>query len=449
MSPHVRAELWELGLRTIEGLETDKGILASGKEEVYGCIFGRDSLISAMSLLRAYDASHHLYFLSLVSKILLNLASLQGKEHNIESGEEPGKIIHEYRPEGHEHLTEAPQGERAEKPWYLYPDGVMRNFDSIDATPLFLMTAYEYYRLSKDEVFIRNLLPHVRSALRWLLEYGDSNQDGLIDYQFSSSRTFGGLKTQSWMDSTESVFFEDTTVLPSYPLAPVEAQAYAYASLRSWGGYFAASEPAFAQELLERATRLKVLFNEKFLINKEGSVSLAFASDGEGRQLTSARSSMGHVLWACPKDNTRSLGEPNDARSVGEPDCILNKEYIPLIIERLLAPDLYVLGAGIRTLSSYSCQFEPNSYHNGSIWPHDTALVAEGFENFGYKKEAWIVRSSLLGAYEHFKTPLELFTYTDGQFGEYVGPSGQGACRTQAWSAASLLAMLGKVSEAA
>lgn len=126
-------ELWTLGLNTIKELETEKGILASGKEEIYGCIFGRDSLITALKLLKAYQKTEDTYFLQLVKKILTSLADLQGENTNIESGEERGKIIHEYREKDHEHLTA-----RGDRPWYVYSDNTMRNYDSVDSTPLFL-----------------------------------------------------------------------------------------------------------------------------------------------------------------------------------------------------------------------------------------------------------------------------------------------------------------------
>lgn len=424
MSPQVRNELWQLGKNTIESLEVEGGLLASGRGEAFGCVFGRDSLISALSLLSAYRGSGELYFLSLVAKILQNLAVLQGTAINIESGEEPGKIIHEYRPDNHEKLTKAP-----ERPWYVYPDGAMRIFDSVDATPLFLMTVHEYWRASGDAAFIENLLPHVRAALSWLSEYGDSNGDGFIDYRLAPERAHGGLTTQSWMDSADSVFFEYSGERPRYPIAPLEAQAYAYAALRDWAAYFEFSEPAYAAKLSTRAAALKEKFNRRFVLELKGQVSLAFALDGAGRPLTAARSSMGHALWAVH-------------RPAGRPDSILDERFVPAIVERLLSPDLYALGAGIRTLSTHSLHYRTNSYHNGSVWPHDTAMIVQGLENFGYKKEALLVRASLLSAYRHFGEPLELFTYSRGKFGEYKDAAGHGACRTQAWSAAGLLSLI-------
>src|SRR6185437_2745247 len=145
MSKEQQLQLWELGFNSIKGLEVEDGILASGRDEVYGCIFGRDSLITSLELLEAYERTRNVYFLELVKKILVNISKLQGTKVEIESGEEPGKMIHEYRPERHEHLTKHPTS-----PWYVYPDNIMRNYDSVDSTPLFLITLHAYLEASKD-----------------------------------------------------------------------------------------------------------------------------------------------------------------------------------------------------------------------------------------------------------------------------------------------------------
>src|SRR6266404_7511238 len=152
MSKELQAQLWEMGLTSIKDLEVSNGILASGRDEVYGCIFGRDSLITSLELLEAFERTKNPYFLELVRKILTNLALLQGTSVQIESGEEPGKIIHEYRPEKHEHLTRALQ-----EPWYVYPDNIMRNYDSVDSTPLFLITLHKYLQVSQDDAYIQTL----------------------------------------------------------------------------------------------------------------------------------------------------------------------------------------------------------------------------------------------------------------------------------------------------
>ena len=413
-------ELWTLGIASIKGLESDRGILASARTEAYDCIFGRDSLITSLTLLNAYRKTGDAYFLALVKKILLNLAALQGTEINTESGEEPGKCIHEYRIEGHEHLTQ-----QTHEPWYVYADGTMRNYDTVDATELFLIAIAAYLELAPLDPDAKRLVFAARGALRWVEQHGDSNGDGFIDYRFPPERIHGGLRVQSWMDSTESLFFEASDERPAYPIAPVEAQAYAYVALTEWARYFAQREPGYARALRARAGSLKEAFNTRFVRARGGGVSLAYAIDGNGRRLMSARSSMAHVLWAV------SLAR-------GAPESILNHEYIPGLVRRLLAPDLFVSSAGIRTLSARSRRFSPASYHNGSIWPHDTAIFAEGLENFEYHAEAQLVVRSLVRSYGHFKTPIELFGYARG-FREYREPSGRGACQVQAWSAASML----------
>lgn len=417
--------LWDIGLKSLQELETPEGILASARHEVYGCIFGRDSLISVLGFLAIYERTKNPYFLMLTEKILRTLGMLQGKETQIESGEEPGKLIHEFRPDNHAHLTG-----RAESPWYTYPAGEMRNYDSVDSTPLFLMAAHTYLRVGGKAAFIESIMPNIQAALGWLLHSADHNGDGFVDYLFPAERTFGGLKVQSWMDSSESLFYEhslDPLERPPYPIAPVEVQAYAWAALRGWADYFTRhakdeNERKLGQELFEKAVALKKAFNLSYILRtpvRGKFASLAYALDGEGKPLISARSSMGHVLWA-----------------VYERESILERDYIDGLRKRLLARDLFIEKAGIRTLTSHSIHYDPLSYHNGSIWPHDTAMLALGLENFGYTEDATRVRDALLNAYSHFKTPIELFGYARG-FREY-----KAACRTQAWSAAALLTVL-------
>ncbi len=423
MHGDTRTTLWALGERSIRDLETERGILASSRAEIYGCIFGRDSLITSLKLLKVFEKTQDAYYLSLVGKVLANLAELQGREVNHESGEEPGKMIHEFRPDDHAYLTQ-----RADGAWYLYPDGVLRNYDTADATALFLMAAHAYLRAGGA---IEGILPNIRAALSWMLEYGDSNEDGLFDYRIPSERTCGGLVTQSWMDSEESVFLEECPGRPNYPIAPVEVQAYSYVALRAWADYFMGRDVEFADTLTKRADHLKKVFNESYPIEeKRGGISLAFAIDGDGNQLVSPRSSMGHCLYAAWRPEAGAM-----------PESVLDAQFIPSIARRLLKPDLYVPRAGIRTLSRRSSRFDPNSYHNGSIWPHDTMMCAEGLETFGFREEAKRVRSGLVAAYTHFNTPVELFVFDRG-YAEYRDDRGQGACRVQAWSAASLLAAL-------
>jgi glycogen debranching enzyme len=413
--------LWDTGLQTIKELEVDEGILASSKEEIYGCIFGRDSLITAQKLLRVYHKTGDSYFLGVVKKILLYLLQLQGKNINIESGEEPGKCIHEFRMTGHERLTK-----QLAKPWYVYSDNTMRNYDSADATSLLLITLYDYYALTRDEEFLTAVLPSIEAALDWITVYGDINEDGFVDYYLHPDRTFGGLQTQSWMDSNESVFHESGEKV-TYPIAPVEVQAYSYLALRQWADYYKDHEHKRSEQLTRKADTLKRLFNEKFVIWDGGEWSIAFVLDGAGKPCVSARSSMGHALWAARRNKR------------GDWDTILDDEHIPRLVKRIMAPDLFEPMAGVRTLSTRSSQYAANSYHNGSIWPHDTSIIIEGLGNFGFDKEAAQVKNALLKGYAHFQTPIELFVFDNGLISEYLSESGQRACKKQAWSAAALL----------
>lgn len=393
------SQLKILGLNAIRELESPDGILASARGEAYGCIFGRDSLLVALSLLSVYKRDPNPYYVELVEKILRSLANLQGRYHNVESGEEPGKIIHEYRPEKHEHLTQL-----REDPWFVYPDGIMRSYDSVDATPLFLLAVAEYAAVG-DPRFVTTLTSAIDAALAWV-----KKSDGFLTYELHADRKHGGLRVQSWMDSTESLFFEEDDAQPRYPIAPVEVQAYAWAALKRWGEH-------------ERAASLKAKFNESFVLRGSRSVMLAFAIDGNGRKLTAPRSSMGHVLFAAV-----------------DGESILDAAYIEPLRRRLLNRDLFVPSAGVRTLSNRSRRYDPMSYHNGSIWPHDTAMLAEGLDNFGYVEDAGRVRQALLRAYGHFNTPIELFSYARG-IREYSPENGHRACKVQAWSAAGLLAV--------
>lgn len=425
MQPKNKNYFWDLGLNTIHDLESDQGILASGREELYGCIFGRDSLVTVLKLMRVHKKLNVPEFLPLVRKVLLNLVLLQGKNINIESGEEPGKCIHEFRPSRHEHLTKY-----LERPWYVYEDQVMRNYDSVDATPLLLIALYRFYQETSDEMFLNQVMPGVEAGLNWMIEFGDSNQDGFLDYQLSDARSSGGLVTQNWMDSAESVFHEAGQEQPlRYPLAPVEVQAYAYMAYRLWASYFANVDRGRYELYTRKADELKKLFNEKFqAYDPEGNFYLVYKLDSEGNQFRSVRSNMGHVLWA-------SLNNEDD----GVLDCILDADKVSLVVRRLMMPDMFDEQAGIRTLSTLSRGYLANSYHNGSIWPHDNAIIAEGFEIHGFAKEAKMVYEAMLSAIAYFETPIELFVYDNKLYSDYMSDTGQRACKNQAWTAAAVL----------
>ena len=405
--------LWKLGFDTIKELETEDGVLASARDEIYGCIFGRDSLITCLMLLDSYDVIKNQYFLTLSKKILINLFNLQGKEENVESGEQPGKCIHEYRPFNHDHLTA-----RSTRPWYLYPGNVLKNYDSVDSTPLLLIAVYRYWQKSKDNSFLEKVEPNVKAGLNWILNYGDSNGDGLIDFAINPNRKSGGLPVQNWMDSPESIFHEngDTVI---FPVAPVEVQAYCFLAFRLWSSIVELDESLV---LKKKADQMKEIFNQKFIISDGDDCYLASAIDATGRQICSVRSSMGHCFWA-------GLNKEED----GTEELIFDLDYKLHLVNKLMSADLFEPDAGFRTLSSKSFKFNPNSYHNGSIWPHDSNLIASGLEKHGFYPEAQRVRLAVLKAISHFETPIELFVYNNG-YADYCSAHGQSACRKQAWS---------------
>jgi len=425
-------DLYQQGLEAIKSLSDENGILASSRSEMFGCVFGRDSAITGLTLLTVFEKTQEPVLFEIVQRIIFALSRLQGRGVNIESGEEPGKCIHEYRPTDHDHLT-SPVKSGENKPWHVYDDGVMRIFDTVDATPLYLILVSRFIEIMGDYSILNVIGSNVSLALMWLLAYADTNNDGLIDYQLHPDRKCGGLAVQSWMDSGESTFFDDSNHRPQYPIAPVEAQAYAYSALRAWSHHFGTAgtelpatllDTVFANTLDERATLLRQVFNKTYPIISHGRAMLAYAIDGKGNKLTACRSTMGHVLWA-------------DFRG----DCIIDCPQLKQqIVDRMMQADMFVRNVGLRTLSQASARFDALSYHNGSIWPHDTGIAAEGMRKHGFYQEADLLIQGLKKVYEHFKTPIELFVSNEHGLGEYSHENGSRACMVQAWSAATMMA---------
>jgi glycogen debranching enzyme len=406
-------------------LSTDEGINASGKEDIFGCTFGRDSAITALKILAVHEDNPSLELLQISRKALLTLVRLQGKEKNIESGEEPGKFIHEFRKEKFEHLL------TLEKPWYVYPDGFLRNYDSIDSTPLTLIAIYKYWQITGDSQFLISVLPAVEAGLNWIITFGDLDKDLFLEYTLDPERIHGGLSVQSWTDSKESL--EDINGnLPKYPIAPVEAQAFAWTALRLWADYYLSStssaDKQFGKKLLSQAKKLKKEFNDKFIMEDRGLCFAAQALDGNKNQIKTITANPLLCLWAVYKTGDKV-------------ESILDSKYIKNFVKRGFMDDLFVPDAGIRTMSSSSKTFNPNqdSYHNGSFWPMLNGLIIEGLENFGFRKEARELRQAAILPLLHFQTPIELYVKNGNQFLEYKNLSGQTSCKVQAWSAAAAL----------
>ncbi len=430
----LRTSIYEL----ILNLASEDGINASGKEEIYGCIFGRDSAITILKILKVLQndqASSHFetYRLQeLCRHALIKLTQLQGKESNFESGEEPGKFIHEYRKHKYmyEHLL------KLEKPWYVYPDGILRNFDSLDSTPLALIALYNYWKLTQDNEFLLTVLPSVEAGLNWIITYGDRDKDMLVEYELPKTRKFGGLPVQSWTDSHETLMKKDGT-MPEYPIAPVEVQGYTWLALKLWADFYSnpnqfANTEQFAQKLRSFANGMKKRFNETFLIKDRGVTFTAQALDGLKNQIKTVTGNPLLLLWATYKEN-------------GSKETIIDDSYIPDLVERSFMSDMFDIDAGIRTMSSDALIFNPkkDSYHNGSFWPKLNGMSHEGLINWGFDKKAKLLKEATLKPILFFNSPIELYMKeSNGTYSLFEGPTGQVSCRQQAWSAAATLDLL-------
>ncbi len=423
--------------QSILALSTEQGINASGKDDVYGCIFGRDSAITILKILSACSRGGSSRFLetqqllAICKRSLLTLVDLQGKETNLESGEEPGKFIHEYRTEKYERLL------LLEKPWYIYPDGILRNYDSLDATPLGLIAIYRYWQTTNDNAFLLKVLPAVEAGLNWLITYGDRDKDYLVEYELSSDRLHGGLPVQSWTDSVESLLQEDGK-FPFYPIAPVEVQGYVWLALKLWADFYMQETNTFmqtkkfAKKLLQHANALKKQFNALFLLQDKGLFFPAQALDGNKNQIKTITGNPLLLLWAAYQTDLQA-------------EAILENQYVPDLVARSLQEDLFDTDAGLRTMSTTSKTYDAgqNSYHNGSFWPKLNGMAHEGLRNFGYVAEAEKLREATIKPLLYFRSPIELYIKTTkGEYLPYSNPSGQQSCREQAWSAAVALDLL-------
>lgn len=423
--------------QNILDLVTEDGINASGKEEIYGCIFGRDSFITILKLLKVVSNPQAKNLIDIkpfeliTRRALLTLISLQGQTTNLESGEEPGKFIHEYRKEKYEHLVK-----REIKPWYLYPDNIMRIYDSIDATPLGLIAIYTYWNLFHDDTFLLKALPAVENGLNWIISYGDRDKDQLLEYELPESRVHGGLAVQSWTDSVESLTQADGT-FPEYPIAPVEVQGYAWLALKLWADFYEdtthnyAKTKQFSDKLRLQAGQMKKRFNELFIIQSENLSFPVQALNGYKQQIPTITGNSLLLLWATYQKN-------------GKNESILKDELIPDLVKRSFLPDLFDRDAGIRTMSNKSLTFNPglNSYHNGSFWPKLNGMAHEGLTQWEYKNEADLLKQATIKPIAYFGSPIELYIKTGNVYELFDNGIGQHSCRNQAWSAATALDLL-------
>lgn len=372
--------------------ETGDGPVAYAGIPWYCTLFGRDSLITALQTLW-YDPS-------LAKGTLTRLAALQADKDDPLADAEPGKILHETRA--------CEMANTGEIPFGLY-------YGSVDSTPLFVYLAGEYFSRTGDEATIDRLWPNIKAALAWLDNSGDRDGDGFLEY---GARTGEGLRNQGWKDSHDAISHADGR-LADGPIAIVEMQAYAYGAWMAAASLAEArGENSPANEWRDRASEMRRRFDEIFFDKELGTYILAL--DGEKKPCRVVASNAGHALLT-------GIALPERAEAVAR---------------RLMAPDCFS-GWGIRTLSQGEKRYNPMSYHNGSIWPHDNALIAAGFARYGLQDQACRVFEALYDAgvfFEEHRYP-ELFcgfTRRQGR-GPILYPV---ACAPQAWSSVVPLSLI-------
>ncbi|GMA58451.1 glycogen debranching enzyme [Alicyclobacillus sacchari] len=376
------------GLKDIRMLLTDFGygrFLVAGVPW-YAVPFGRDSLIAARQMMMAAP--------DIARGTLATLAHFQGKEVNPRRDEQPGKILHELR-DGELSRTDV-------LPFSPY-------FGSIDSTPLFLVVLADYFQWSGDRAFVREMLPAVKRAFEWIEHYGDRDGDGFVEYWCESD---GGIANQGWKDSGDSVM-DVHGQLATGPIALAEVQAYVHKAYTNWARIFDLfGDDAESIRCFNRAHELQQAFLHHFY--DPGKNLLALALDGGKKPLLVASSNMGQVLWS----------------------DILPLEIGMSIAKRMLEPDLFS-GYGIRTLSAEEVSYNPLSYHNGSVWPHDTSLILAGMQKYGGWALAEPIVSGLLMAQDGFAQRRLPELFCGFAIDEVEKPVPYPvSCSPQAWAAA-------------
>ena len=355
-------------------------------------LFGRDSLIVSLQTAPVYP--------DFARGALDVLGHWQATERDDERDAEPGKILHELRRGELAHFKLIPH-----TPYY----------GTADATPLYLVTLHTAWRCTGDLAMVERLLPVAEGCLRWIDEWGDRDGDGLQEYQTRSSK---GYENMGWKDAGDSVMHADGSAVRG-PKALCELQGYVFdAWMRMAELYDALGRAEPAAALREKAAVLRRRVDELFWMEAEGTY--AYGLDGDKRPIRSVASNPGHLLWS-------GVALPERAARV---------------VQRLRQPDMWS-GWGIRTLSARHPSFNPYSYQNGSVWPHDNGLIAQGFKRYGHADAANAVARDVMAAAGYFMLNQlpELYAGTQREASSFPVQY-LGANVPQAWAAGSVFSLV-------
>ena len=372
--------------------ETEHGHYPYAGVPWYSTIFGRDGIVTAMLMMWCAP-----YF---ARGVLNTLASLQATEVDPASDAQPGKILHERRGGEMAALGEVP---------------FRRYYGSVDSTPLFVMLAAQYYERTADIETIRAIWPNILAAIAWIDRYGDVDGDGFVEY---ARMTDKGLSNQGWKDSLDSIFHSDGR-LAQGPIALCEVQAYVFAAKKGAAVLAARiGDSDLSAKLAAEANDLQARFQAAFWVEELGTYAIAL--DGDKRPCEVLASNAGHCLFA-------GIASPAHAARIAT----------------LFVGKRFNSGWGVRTIAVGEARYNPMSYHNGSIWPHDNGLIALGLARYGHKKETLAIFEGIFASafYDDLHRLPELFCGFERR--RRQGPTSYPvACSPQAWAAATPFALV-------